>query len=415
MKKKFKVHYLVAKTFIPQFNNNEHVIIHKDEDTENNSLDNLEVAQKEYIVEEEVRCEFRKLKLPKHPSFEEYYEVCNCGQHIRSLRTGKFLKQWMTRMGYMEVRMIDYKTELEKCVAVHQAVAYTFIGNSDPKKIPDHGNGIRHDNRVENLSFKTYSENNTGVEKLSRLKPIVQLSLDGDFVKEYDSVSHIENTTEYSKAMIYMCLRADDFMSVQAYGFRWKYKFDTDKPSVYTPIEGEVFKEIGKFRYYNKLKKEFQEFDFDYKVSNFGTLLNNKGLSIGFHIEGGYPSVQMKDNLTNNMKSFQKQRLVAEYFVLKPDNYDPVTFEVKFIDKDPKNVRFDNLQWITHKEHHSEIRGRKIRATGKDGKTYDFESIGDATKFLEDLMEKKGHYLRSIKSCLNGYQETAYGFKWVEL
>ena len=242
---------MVAKTFIDAFKDDLHFIIHKDEDTENNRLENLDIVIKEYEIEEVLVCEFRKLKLPKHPSFEEYYEVCNCGQHIRSLRTGKFLKQWMTPKGYMSY--------------------------------------IRFDNFFSNSLF-------------------------------------YENLT--LKILIY--------------------------------------------------------------------------------------DVQMKDSLSKNLKSLNKQRLVAEYFVTKPANYDPKTFEVRFIDKDPKNVRFDNLEWISHKDHHAEIRGKKIKATSKDGKVHVFDSIGDGIKFLEDLMKKKGHYARSIKACLSKYQETAYGFKWEE-
>ena len=159
LKKKFKIHYLVVKTFILEFNDDIHIIIHKDNNTKNNSLSNLEIMVKEYEPEEEITCTFKKILLPKHPNFTKLYEVCQCGKHVKSLKSGKFLTQRTTPKGYKEVRLID-KT-IEKNIGVHQMIAYTYIGNDDPSKIPDHGNGIRDDNRLENLSFKTYSENNT--------------------------------------------------------------------------------------------------------------------------------------------------------------------------------------------------------------------------------------------------------------
>ena len=42
---------------------------------------------------------------------------------------------------------------------VHRIVAFTFIPNPDNKRVVDHINNIRSDNRVENLRWTTQSEN----------------------------------------------------------------------------------------------------------------------------------------------------------------------------------------------------------------------------------------------------------------
>ena len=414
LKKKFKIHYLVVKTFILEFNDDIHIIIHKDNNTKNNSLSNLEIMVKEYEPEEEITCTFKKILLPKHPNFTKLYEVCQCGKHVKSLKSGKFLTQRTTPKGYKEVRLID-KT-IEKNIGVHQMIAYTYIGNDDPSKIPDHGNGIRDDNRLENLSFKTYSENNTRPDGSMSRKPVFKLDIDNNIIHEYESTTEIRRKYKSAEVTnIFKSLNAN-VMEISACGFYWKYKFEEDKTTIYEPIENEEFKLITNFKYYNKLTQIIEEFQFDsYEISNFGTIINKLGIKIGFHGQGNYKSVQMTDVVTNERKAFCIHNLVAEYFLIKPENYDPKTFEIKFIDKDMNNMRFDNLQWITHKDHHTELKGRKVKAIDKDGKEYNFNCISDAAIFIEDIRKKKGQYPRSIKACFSGYQKTAYGFIWQEI
>jgi hypothetical protein len=56
--------------------------------------------------------------------------------------------------------MIGFKNR-DKKFSVHRLVALTFIPNDDPKKKVNvnHKNGIKHDNRVENLEWTTQKDN----------------------------------------------------------------------------------------------------------------------------------------------------------------------------------------------------------------------------------------------------------------
>lgn len=104
--------------------------------------------------------------------YEGQYEVSNMGR-VRSLERkvlgkdgrweihhGKILKPWKTNVGndpnnrYLIVSMPDHNRRM-----VHSLVAEAFIGERPEKHDVMHLNGIRHDNRVENLKYGTRSEN----------------------------------------------------------------------------------------------------------------------------------------------------------------------------------------------------------------------------------------------------------------
>ena len=89
-------------------------------------------------------------KIPECPS----YMVDENGI-IYSLLTNKVIKQRERKNGYMQVLLREngkYKT-----VLVHRAVLSAFQGRSD--KYVNHINGIKTDNRLDNLEYVTPLEN----------------------------------------------------------------------------------------------------------------------------------------------------------------------------------------------------------------------------------------------------------------
>lgn len=84
------------------------------------------------------------------------YEVSNLG-NVKSLSRDKMLSGYITKQGYKTVCIkVDGK---QKNVKVHRLVANSFIPNSKNKRCVNHKNGIKTDNRVENLEWVTHSEN----------------------------------------------------------------------------------------------------------------------------------------------------------------------------------------------------------------------------------------------------------------
>lgn len=135
--------------------------------------------------------------------------------------------------GYLKVH-IDGKT-----MKVHRLVLESFIPNPQNKPCIDHINTIKTDNRIENLRFCTYSENNRNPLTLKHIRenaskpllgkfgaehhssiPIVQLTKDGLFVKKWTATMEVQREIGICHVCITNCCKGKQ---KTAGGFRWVY------------------------------------------------------------------------------------------------------------------------------------------------------------------------------------------------
>lgn len=90
--------------------------------------------------------------IPEYPN----YEVSDLGQVISTMRPiPVLLRGGMGGNGYRFVTLTRYKTT--KHFRVHKLVALAFLGVS--RLIVNHKNGIKTDNRLENLEYVTHQGN----------------------------------------------------------------------------------------------------------------------------------------------------------------------------------------------------------------------------------------------------------------
>lgn len=82
----------------------------------------------------------------------ENYSVSSEGQ-VRNDKTERIFKLGKDKKGYIRI------TIQGKVFRVHRLVAENFIENDEGKKEINHINGIKSDNRLENLEWVTSSEN----------------------------------------------------------------------------------------------------------------------------------------------------------------------------------------------------------------------------------------------------------------
>lgn len=90
------------------------------------------------------------------PETNGLYEVSNCGR-VRSWARTKpvILKGYLDKDGYRLVRLCVEGQR--KGVGVHRLVLLAFVGDSDLQG--NHLNGIKDDNRLDNLEYATQSRN----------------------------------------------------------------------------------------------------------------------------------------------------------------------------------------------------------------------------------------------------------------
>lgn len=89
------------------------------------------------------------------PGYEEY--SANSDGHIISNKSSKILKARPTKDGYLKINVQN--NGIYKTYKIHQLIAITFIGPYPKSKQVNHKNGIKTDNRAENLEYVTPKEN----------------------------------------------------------------------------------------------------------------------------------------------------------------------------------------------------------------------------------------------------------------
>lgn len=186
--------------------------------------------------------------------YEGLYEISNLGNvksfNYKNSRTEHIYPGNLNDRGYY----IAYLYKNGKCKAekVHQLVARAFVPNPEGKLYIDHIDTIRTNNIYTNLKWCTKKENsnnpisienyrkaNTGenhpnygrtfsdehkrnIGKAQKV-PIIQLTKEKEFIKEFDSAVGAQKELHISRNNICTCLKG---ITKTAGGFCWMYKSD---------------------------------------------------------------------------------------------------------------------------------------------------------------------------------------------
>lgn len=170
--------------------------------------------------------------------YENYYEVSNLGK-VRGLRRlikykcgrpyiqeGREKVPQKRATGYLFVRL--FKDGEEKAFSIHRLVAEAFIDNPNGYPVVNHKGESRTNNVVSNLEWCTHSYNSTygnarkGCEESHR-KPVIQETLDGQYVASYRSLTDAAiavGRKDGSHNIGSVC----SGKHYSAYGYKWKFK-----------------------------------------------------------------------------------------------------------------------------------------------------------------------------------------------
>lgn len=173
--------------------------------------------------------------------YEGKYQVSNLGRvkslwiahntfdGIKKIQREKILAQRKDNLGYVSYGL--FKNGQSKRVRAHKLVAEAFVGCIPKGLAINHINGVKSDNRVENLEICTYSHNvkeafRLGINKRRfgmlnhRAKKINQLDLDNNVINTFYGCYEAERKTKIGYSSIYRCLVGKQ---KQTQGYKWEY------------------------------------------------------------------------------------------------------------------------------------------------------------------------------------------------
>lgn len=184
------------------------------------------------------------------------YQISNLGR-VKNIKFDRYVKPLVGNRGYVHVNL--YKDGKIKRLSLHRLIAIAFIPNPENKPCIDHINTDRSDNRIDNLRWATQKENHNNPLSLMNhskaakgrtvseeqkknqsekmkgrykgnkwgSKKIIQLTLDGNFVREWESIKDAADSLGVSSSAIWNCLNNKcQVKSIK--GFKWEYKKETD-------------------------------------------------------------------------------------------------------------------------------------------------------------------------------------------
>jgi hypothetical protein len=154
---------------------------------------------------------------------------------VFNTKTQNTVKSYLNKFGY-RVIVLSVKGK-PISTTIHKLVATAYIPNTLERKEINHKNGIKTDNRVENLEWCTRSENikhavNSGLLKVKNgyehymSRPILQFTKEDVFIKEWPSALQIQKELGFKQANISKVCNGNRRL---ASGFKWKFKYDTNK------------------------------------------------------------------------------------------------------------------------------------------------------------------------------------------
>lgn len=176
------------------------------------------------------------------PGYEGVYRISNLGRvlslsrEVHQKRNGqieirisksRYLKFGSDGDGYLQIKL--FKNGVYKTRKIHRLVAEAFIQN--PNNLPEvnHKDENKQNNRSDNLEWSDRDYNihyGTWVERSRNHRPVAQYSLDGVFIKQFNSIREASRETGVYASNIGKCASGRTYKGYylkSAGGYKWKF------------------------------------------------------------------------------------------------------------------------------------------------------------------------------------------------
>lgn len=191
-------------------------------------------------------------QISNYARVKSFSRIINSSFNAKRRIKTKILKPNLTKCGYHRVVLS------KKTILLHRLMMLTFVPNPENKRTVNHINGIKTDNRLENLEWATDKENVNHAISLGLSKPInltgktayqcvnskavIQYDLNMNFINEYGSILEIKRQLGYSPWCISNACKKSENNIFK--GFIWKYKYSDEKQNIKTRQMNKLHKEL---------------------------------------------------------------------------------------------------------------------------------------------------------------------------
>ena len=167
--------------------------------------------------------------------YEDCYMVSSLGR-VKSLGNGKsnnskvkILKPSKNKYGYLKVGL--FINGIRKELLIHRLVAQAFIPNTENLPEINHIDENKENNCVDNLEWCTTKYNcnygtRTERSRIKRLKPILQFTKIGEFVRKWDSAMQVERELGFYQTNITRCCKGK---LKSTHNYKWGYAKDYER------------------------------------------------------------------------------------------------------------------------------------------------------------------------------------------